>query len=238
MKSEQINELAEALAKAQGEMVGAREDSVNPHLRNKYASLASYIEAARMPLSANGLAFSQIISQGSEGVMLETMLIHSSGQWLQSEVLVDGSSLSNKGVNDIQTLGSALTYFRRYALAAILGISTESEDDDGQSGGSRPKQQQHQKPAGNGSTNGKEKAYKFQNTAQKQFYKDVQTRTNNGYDNPWHLLKVIGGSWFDFSDGELREEKLSLAIDHVRIGEPEQEPLFDEPTSNYETEEA
>lgn len=130
MHSEQINEIAQALAKAQGQMRAATKDAVNPHLRNNYATLSSIIESARGPLSTNGLAFSQILSQGSSGLVLETILMHSSGQWLQSEMLVDATA-ANKGVNQAQALGSALTYYKRYALAALLGISVAEEDDDG-----------------------------------------------------------------------------------------------------------
>jgi hypothetical protein len=130
MHSDTINELAAALAKAQGQMRAASKDAKNPHLGNTYATLSSIIEAAKEPLSANGLAFSQILSQGDGGLVLETILMHASGQWLQSEVLVTAQA-GNRGVNEVQQLGSSLTYYKRYALTALLGISISEEDDDG-----------------------------------------------------------------------------------------------------------
>jgi hypothetical protein len=140
MHSEQINELATALAKAQGQMRAASKDAVNPHLKNTYATLSSIIEAARESLSANCLAFSQILSQGDEGLILETILMHSSGQWLQSEVLIRVAT-DNRGINGAQALGSALTYYKRYALAALLGISVSDEDDDGNAAGQSTRKQ-------------------------------------------------------------------------------------------------
>lgn len=128
MRSDSINELAEALAKAQSEMKPAAKDGKNPHLKNSYATLDSIIETTRHPLSSNGLSFSQLLQQGDTGLLLETFLLHSSGQWLQSEVLVTPST-GNRGINEMQALGSALTYLKRYALAAMLGISVDIDDD-------------------------------------------------------------------------------------------------------------
>lgn len=157
--SQEINELAAALAKAQGAMKGAEKDSKNPHLSNKYASLSAIIEAARKPLSDNGLSFSQLIGQTEGGVILETVLLHSSGQWLSSEQPVTITVLSNRGINEAQALGSGLTYFKRYALAAMLGISTADEDDDGnaaqvQVGRQQGRQQEQPTKVKNTDTNG------------------------------------------------------------------------------------
>jgi hypothetical protein len=148
MHSDTINELAAALAKAQGQMRAASKDAKNPHLGNTYATLSSIIEAAKEPLSANGLAFSQILSQGDGGLVLETILMHASGQWLQSEVLVTAQA-GNRGVNEVQQLGSSLTYYKRYALTAILGISISEEDDDGNAASQpvRKQQPRQEKPA-------------------------------------------------------------------------------------------
>ena len=176
MHSEQINEMAAALAKAQGQMRAASKDAVNPHLKNSYATLSSYIEAAREALSTNNLAFSQILSQVEDGLMLETILMHSSGQWLQSEVLIRVAT-DNRGINGAQALGSALTYYKRYALSAMLGISVSDEDDDA-NGVTGNEVQYKQKPAGRPNvdtatgevTNGKPKApqpAKSTETAQK-----------------------------------------------------------------------
>ncbi len=138
--SESIKELAMALSKAQGAMGAAHKDATNPHLRNTYASLSSIIDTAKGPLSTNGLAFVQLLSQSEVGMILETVLMHSSGQWLSSEILVNAAA-ANKGVNEAQALGSALTYYKRYALAAMLGVSVADEDDDGNAAGQSAKKQ-------------------------------------------------------------------------------------------------
>ena len=131
MKSEQINELASALAKAQGEIKGAAKDAANPFFKSKYADLDSVWEACREALSKNGLSVSQMVEPTDNGDVLLTMLLHSSGQWLSSTM-----SLKIKGdgkSNELHALGSALTYLRRYSLSAIVGVAP-SDDDDGNAG--------------------------------------------------------------------------------------------------------
>jgi len=127
-KSEQINEIAMALSKAQASIKGAIEDSTNPHFRSKYASLQSYIDAAREPLTKNGLAITQLLTdihcENMNLVTIETVLMHSSGQWISSTFSVPVSKA------DAQGFGSAVTYARRYSFAAIVGIAPV--DDDGQ----------------------------------------------------------------------------------------------------------
>jgi hypothetical protein len=122
--SEQINELATALAKAQGEITGALKDSANPFFKSHYADLASCWDACRVALSKNGLAIVQAPGTGPEGhLVLTTTLLHSSGQWMRSELFVRPKDESP------QTLGSCLTYLRRYALTAMVGVA--QVDDDG-----------------------------------------------------------------------------------------------------------
>ena len=133
-KSEQINELATALAKAQGEIKNAVKDSANPYYKSRYADLASVWEACRTALSSNGLAVSQIPELRDSGmVSVHTMLLHSSGQWLSGEL----SMVPVK--NDPQGIGSCITYIRRYALAAIVGISPEDDDGNAASGTTTPR---------------------------------------------------------------------------------------------------
>lgn len=123
-KSEQINELASALSKAQGEMRGAIKDSANPYFKSKYADLASVWEACRVPLTKNGLSVVQTNSgDSSETLTVETVLLHSSGQW------ISGSIVGKPVKNDPQAIGSCYTYLRRYALSAMVGVAPE--DDDG-----------------------------------------------------------------------------------------------------------
>jgi len=124
-QSEQIGELAKALAAAQGEMDPAARSSANPFFKSKYADLAAVWDACREPLAKHDLAVIQTTEAGDPQVVtVVTTLAHSSGQWIRG-------ALSVKPVKgDPQSLGSALTYARRYALAAICGVAPEGEDDD------------------------------------------------------------------------------------------------------------
>ncbi len=126
MHSESINELAKALALAQGEMRGASEDKVNPHFKSSYASLASVWDACRTPLSKNGLSIIQNPDMINGELFLITMMLHSSGQWMKSIIPVSNP----KGTP--HALGSSLTYMRRYSLSAMVGIAPcdDATDDD------------------------------------------------------------------------------------------------------------
>lgn len=122
-KSEQINELVKALSLAQGVIIPATKDANNPFFRSKYADLASIWEVARDPLSKNGLAIIQLPSAEGNIVTLETVLVHSSGQFISSRLTMVAKDASP------QAIGSCITYLRRYALSSVVGIA--SEDDDG-----------------------------------------------------------------------------------------------------------
>lgn len=125
-KSEQINELASALNKAQAEMGGAVKDSSNPFFKSKYADLASVIEACKDELTKHGLSISQLVTSDEQGrSYVETVLMHSSGQWIASKMLL------HLAKTDMQGLGSAISYARRYSLQSILNIP--AVDDDGES---------------------------------------------------------------------------------------------------------
>ena len=119
-----INELAKALALAQSEIGGAKKDSSNPFFKSKYADLESVWEACRSALTKNGLSVSQLVGSDEKGLNLTTMLLHSSGQSLTTTCSVPIAKQ-----NDPQAAGSAITYFRRYQLAAIVGVY--QTDDDG-----------------------------------------------------------------------------------------------------------
>lgn len=145
--SDQIHEIAAALSKAQGEMGGALKDSQNPFFKSKYADLSSVWEACRGPLAKHGLSIVQFPKteylgtpeaytwQSKTGetrhgvrvicvVSVLTRLAHSSGQWMEDVV----STMLPTG--DPQSVGSAITYLRRYALQSVAGIAPE--DDDGE----------------------------------------------------------------------------------------------------------
>lgn len=116
--SPEIGELATALALAQAEMKAAPKTSENPFFKSKYADLSAVWDACRGPLTKHGLSVSQIPT--TDGVI--TVLMHTSGQW------ISGTLLLKPDKETPQAVGSAITYARRYALAAIVGVATEDDD--------------------------------------------------------------------------------------------------------------
>lgn len=133
LKSEQINELAAALAKAQGQIEGAKKSSSNPFFKSKYADLAECWNTCREALTANEISVIQMPEEINENGRLNitTMLAHSSGQYISSTLTMTVTKL------DPQAIGSAITYGRRYALAAMVGLA--QEDDDGEKAMERSK---------------------------------------------------------------------------------------------------
>lgn len=119
-----MQELIAALAKAQAEMKHAVFDSKNPHFKSRYASLASVIDAVRGPLTRHGIAYVQRVKTTPDAVGVETVLLGHGAQLETGTVLVPLSAPT------AHALGSALTYAKRYSLAAACGISAD-EDDDG-----------------------------------------------------------------------------------------------------------
>ena len=128
-QSESIAKLAGALAKAQGEIHGAKKDADNPFISKQrpgagqYATLHSVWEACRESLSNNGLAVIQTTGNSANGIMVITTLVHSSGEWIRGSLDLP---LVKK---DPQTVGSVITYGRRYTLAAITGVAPGDDDD-------------------------------------------------------------------------------------------------------------
>lgn len=125
-QSESIAKLTEALCKAQSQIEGAKEDSSNPFFKSKYADLTSVWKACKKPLTDNGLAVIQTMEMKESQIVLVTTLAHSSGEWMKSYLPVITTKM------DAQSIGSAITYSRRYALAAIAGVCPYNEDDDGE----------------------------------------------------------------------------------------------------------
>lgn len=124
--SEQLNEFFLALSKAQGEISTAVKDSANPFFKSKYTSLDGCWSACRVPLSKHGLSVIQTILEKESRYFLKTVLGHSSGQYVSSVMPL----LLAK--TDPQAFGSAVSYCRRYALCAIVGLTQGDEDDDGE----------------------------------------------------------------------------------------------------------
>lgn len=143
--STDVGELAKALSAAQAEMRHALKSAENPHFRSRYADLAGIIDACREPLAKHGLAFTQLAGYSQGGASVRTVLMHTSGQYIWSLLVVP----VNK--QDAQGVGSALTYARRYGLSAIVGIA--QDDDDGNGAGqddgrrSQPKAKVGPKPS-------------------------------------------------------------------------------------------
>lgn len=130
--SESIGDLATALAKAQATVAGAKKDADNPFFKSKYADLASVVEAIRKAFADNGLSYVQTpCTNDKDEVGVETLLMHSSGQWIKGDPFFVPVSKQ-----DAQGFGSALTYTRRYALAAIAGVA--QVDDDGNAAAKAP----------------------------------------------------------------------------------------------------
>ena len=137
-QSEKIGALAAALAKAQAGFTFAAKSAEAPILskgkdgktyqsgKRTYADLQSVLDAVREGLTANGIAVIQApMPSKKDGIMLRTTLAHESGEWIASEL-----ELPNDRMGGVQGMGSALTYARRYALAAMAGIA--QDDDDGE----------------------------------------------------------------------------------------------------------
>lgn len=127
LESPQLDKLFASLCKAQSEMDDAKTQSANPYFKSKYANLQSIVKAARPFLSRNGLCVIQRTFTGEgTALILQTRLGHSSGQWIVSNVEVKPLK------TDIQSLGSYLTYLRRYQYASLVGVITGEGDDDGE----------------------------------------------------------------------------------------------------------
>lgn len=124
--SQTIGKISEALSKAQGQMKNAAFDASNPHFKSKYASLASIMDSCRAALSANGIAILQGTSVDSDSnrVHVTTLLAHVSGEFIKETLSIKPAR------DDAQSIGSAITYARRYGLSALVGIIGD-EDDDG-----------------------------------------------------------------------------------------------------------
>lgn len=128
--SETLGKLALALAKAQGTMQAAARDNKNPFFKSKYSSLASVWDACRKALSDNELAIVQLPTSRDRGVVVTTLLIHSSGEWIEERLTM----IAEKDTP--QAVGSTITYGRRYGLSAMVGVAPE--DDDGQAASDGP----------------------------------------------------------------------------------------------------
>ena len=122
--SENLADLAAALCAVQGELKPAIKQADNPFFKSKYVDLPGVWEAIRPLLAKNGLSVVQTFTASADGPTIVTTLMHKSGQWVSSELFLKPAK------SDPQGVGSAITYGRRYALAAMVGVVAD-EDDDG-----------------------------------------------------------------------------------------------------------
>jgi len=123
--SEYVNELAKAMADAQNKMKPALKDGMNPHYKSKYTSIASVWESLREPMTSNGLTVWQDVKTHEKGVSIETRIVHASGQWVEFGPL-------NMPIlkTDAQDFGKGISYAKRYALCAAIGVVSSEDDDD------------------------------------------------------------------------------------------------------------
>lgn len=128
--SASITTIAAVLPKVQAEVKGAVKDATNPHFKSRYADLTSVIDACKAALNKHGITFLQPVRTGEAGVIVETVLLHTSGEWISEELELPVSK------NDAQGVGSAITYGRRYGLQSMVGIP--AEDDDGNAASKAP----------------------------------------------------------------------------------------------------
>lgn len=128
--SENISDLAAALAKAQGEIQNPERNRVNSHFKNSYADLAGGLDTIRPTLAKHGLAVVQMTRADGDMVFLHSRLLHASGQWIEATYPVCR-------LGKHQEMGSALTYARRYALFALVGVAGDDDDDGNAAGTAR-----------------------------------------------------------------------------------------------------
>lgn len=122
--SESVSKIAPALLTAQRAIRFATKDAVNPHFKSKYADLPAVIDAIKPALNDAGIVFMQLPAPSDPGTLaISTRLMHESGEWIES------TATAPLQKNDPQGYGSAITYLRRYSLAAAVGLY--QDDDDG-----------------------------------------------------------------------------------------------------------
>jgi len=135
LQSTALNEIFTALAKAQGEMESASLTSINPFFKSKYAALPEIIKSSRPALVKHGLSVIQRMATNDKGELeLHSILGHTSGQWISSVMRI------NPQKPDVQSLGSYITYLKRYMYVALVGVIVADDlDDDGESAVTRNK---------------------------------------------------------------------------------------------------
>lgn len=210
-QSTSIGELATALCKAQAAIGGAKKDSTNPFFKSNYADLQSVWDACREQLGKNGLAVVQTTELNESGVTIVTTLTHSSGEWMRGKLNLHPTK------NDPQGIGSAITYGRRYALAAIVGIY--QTDDDGNAASVPREAEVQAKRVITGTitdiaTNDKGTFYKLDDDGTE----NICTTKNQAF------VKKLAGAHGLYAELSVHSEdvgKAKLIVDVLHIAEPE-----------------
>ncbi len=238
MQSETIGKLAEALAKAQGAMDNPARSAENPFFKSKYAPLSAITDAIRKPLSQNGLSYVQTVSMQSDIVMLTTRLMHLSGEWVES-------AMPLPHVGKPQELGSVMTYFRRYQLSAIVGITADDDDDGNEASGNRAQPAQRQ-PVKQAPSNGNEHDNPFEDES------PSTPRSNGGATDKQHKMlfalgsKLYGDGWNakrpelvkaitkgrSESASDLTGKEMSTLLDGLKKKEGERDAIADVTLAN------
>ncbi len=218
MHSEAIGSIAAALAKAQGQITGAKKDGQSH--RNKYATLASIQEAIRIPLSENEISYFQAIQIEEGKEILFTMLVHSSGEWFRTENIIPVFQ-SDKGMSQIQSYGATLTYLKRYQLSALVGISAADEDDDGNTDSHRevrtnqPKPSPQKQPVVTSSAKAQNgDKHKPERNHIDELFDNIQSRTGNYFNHKNHLFNVLEEWPLPDNQADINQA-VAKAINHV-----------------------
>ena len=196
--SAELNELAKALSLAQSEIMAASKDRENPYFKSSYATLASVWDACRGPLTKNGLSVTQLPVNQNGTVGVVTTLLHGSGQWMRSVLFATPEK------NTPQAIGSTLTYVRRYALSAVVGVAPE--DDDGNEGSGK----ENGKPAVAGGA-AKANTVKATPAAQK---------VRAGQIQQIHIMKEQIGGWTGKADHDKHPYRAALMAYKDASGKP------------------
>lgn len=138
-ESKEVNELFSSLAKAHMEIEVAKSNNVNPFYKSKYADLATIIKASRPYLAKNGLAVIQRILVKNGKLYLYSRLCHQSGQWIESKMIINPPEWK------IQSVGSYVTYLKRYTYSALVGVVSSAEDDDGEAAMKKSREKEEKK---------------------------------------------------------------------------------------------
>lgn len=232
------SELAFALARVQGAIVPPKKDTANPFFKSRYADLAGVWESVRGLLSANGLAFLQLPTADGQKVSVTGRLMHVSGESIESTIT--GTATDAKP----QSIGSCITYLRRYQMSAMLGIAAEDDDGNAASGNDAAPKPKTAKQAMPTFANGipfekhladeaaKEKPAPVGQVDHGSFedkIKSVRVKTDGKYGNgkPWTLYAIETeghGEFQTFDNLVFEAARTAISLDHYVMVDSEPTP--------------